>query len=155
MGKGLTNLVSSVTDPLVIAVDGQWGSGKTTFLKMWAGELRKANFPVVWFDAFANDYVEDAFIAIASEIISLVEERKKARTAIGKRFIKKAVGAGRIVLRSSLKLGIRAATLGAVSATDLTETADAIAGEASDLTDKYLGELLTKQNERKTLYRDV
>ena len=39
-GKGLTNIVCQVTDPLVIAIDNEWGTGKTTFLKMWAGELR-------------------------------------------------------------------------------------------------------------------
>src|SRR5262245_21374497 len=77
LGKGLTNLVTSVADPLVIAVDGQWGSGKTTFLKMWAGELRKAGFGVVYFDAFENDYAEDAFTAIASELISLAQEKRK------------------------------------------------------------------------------
>ena len=33
-GAGLTNLVQSVPDPMVIAVDGQWGSGKTTFLRI-------------------------------------------------------------------------------------------------------------------------
>ena len=45
---------------MVIAVDADWGAGKTVFLKMWAGELRKAGIPVVYFDAFANDYVDDA-----------------------------------------------------------------------------------------------
>jgi ABC-type hemin transport system ATPase subunit len=64
-GKRLTNLITTVSDPLVIAVDGQWGSGKTTFLKMWAGELRKSGFPVIFFDAFENDYAEDAFAAAA------------------------------------------------------------------------------------------
>jgi type IV secretory pathway VirB4 component len=50
-GRRLTNLITAVSDPLVIAIDGQWGSGKTTFLKMWAGELRKSGFPVIYFDA--------------------------------------------------------------------------------------------------------
>jgi hypothetical protein len=49
LGDALTNLVSNVTDPLVIALDAPWGSGKTTFLKMWAGALRKNGFPVVFF----------------------------------------------------------------------------------------------------------
>ena len=42
IGDGLTNLVISIDQPLVLALDAQWGSGKTTFLKMWAGELRKS-----------------------------------------------------------------------------------------------------------------
>lgn len=36
LGKGLTSFVGNVSDPLAIALDAQWGSGKTTFLKMWA-----------------------------------------------------------------------------------------------------------------------
>jgi predicted KAP-like P-loop ATPase len=63
IGRGLTNIISRVTDPLVIAVDNEWGTGKTTFLKMWAGELRKLGVPVIYFDAFQHDYVEDAFTA--------------------------------------------------------------------------------------------
>src|SRR5680860_400297 len=149
LGEGLTNLVSSVSDPTVIAVDGQWGSGKTTFLKMWAGELRKAGFPVVYFDAFENDHVEDAFLAIASEIIALAEREKKAKTTVGKRLIKNAVGASKVLLRSSLKLGVKAATVGALGAADLEEVAADFAAEASNLMDKHLGELLTKHKQQK------
>jgi predicted KAP-like P-loop ATPase len=149
LGAGVTNLVSTISDPTVIAVDGQWGSGKTTFLKMWAGELRKAGFPVVYFDAFASDYVDDAFLAIAGEIIALVEERKKAKTKIGKRLVESAVSTGKVLLRSGLKLGVKAATLGAIAAADLEEVAGDFATEASTLADKYLGELLTKQKQQK------
>ncbi len=46
-GRRLTNLITAVSDPLVIAVEGQWGSGKTTFLKMWAGELRNSSPPML------------------------------------------------------------------------------------------------------------
>src|SRR5262249_28293078 len=58
IGRGLTSLLARVNEPLVVAVDGQWGSGKTTFLKMWAGELRKSDIPVVYFDAYEHDYVD-------------------------------------------------------------------------------------------------
>jgi predicted KAP-like P-loop ATPase len=77
LGRGMTNLLSSVSEPVVLALDGQWGSGKTTFLKMWAGELRKAGFPVVYLDAFRNDYESDAFTAVASEIIALANTKRK------------------------------------------------------------------------------
>src|SRR4051794_12854614 len=99
-GKGLTSLVESVTDPLVIAVDAQWGSGKTTFLKMWAGELRKAGFPVIYFDAFESDYIEDAFAALAGEIIGLAQETRKADQPAARRFVDKAYGAGKVIFRS-------------------------------------------------------
>jgi predicted KAP-like P-loop ATPase len=149
LGRGLTNIVSSVSDPLVVALDGQWGSGKTTFLKMWAGELRKVGIPVIYFDAFANDYAEDAFTAIAGEIIGLVEEARKAATSAGKKFLKNAVGASRIVLRSGLKLGVKAATMGAVDTADFSRLGSDIASEASKLTDEYIGTLLTSQTKNK------
>jgi len=99
IGRGLTNFVTTVTDPMVIAVDGQWGSGKTTFLKMWAGELRNAGYPVVYFDAFKSDYAEDAFTAIAGEIVSLAQQHRKASSPAAKNFINKAVGAGKVSVR--------------------------------------------------------
>jgi len=149
IGKGLTNVLSTVSDSMVVAVDGQWGSGKSTFLKMWAGELRNNEFPVVYFDAFQNDYAEDAFTAIVSEIVSLAQEKRKDRTSTGKKFIDKAVGAGKVVLRSGVKLGVKLATMGALEAAELNEVAEEIAREASEFEDKYVGELLTKQQEQK------
>ena len=107
VGKGLTNIICRVTDPLVIAIDNEWGTGKTTFLKMWAGELRKLGIPVVYFDAFQHDYVEDAFTAIASEIISLAAEKQKQDDPAAKSFLKSSVKTAKILLRSGLKLGVK------------------------------------------------
>jgi nucleoside-triphosphatase THEP1 len=149
LGQGLTNLLTNVSDPVVIALDGQWGSGKTTFLKMWAGELRKAGFPVVYLDAFRNDYADDAFTALVSELIALANGRRAADSTKTKAFMEKAVGAGKVLLRSGLKLGVKAATLGALDAADLEKVADDIGKEVSELADKYVGELLTKQKEQK------
>jgi hypothetical protein len=149
LGEGMTNLLASVSDPIVLALDGQWGSGKTTFLKMWAGELRRAGFPVVYLDAFQNDYEEDAFTAVASEIIALADAQQKGRTKAGKAFVDKAIGAGKVILRSGLKLGTKAATLGALDGADFEGIASELASEASALEDKYIGELLTKQKQQK------
>src|SRR5437899_2382392 len=66
-GEKLTRIVQTLEDPLVLLLDGQWGTGKTTFIKMWRGELTKLKVPSIYFDAFANDYHEDAFLTIAGE----------------------------------------------------------------------------------------
>lgn len=154
-GDGLTRLIINVDDPLVIALDGQWGSGKTTFLKMWAGELRKQGFPVVFFDAFANDYMSDAFMALAGQIVALADKKNKLDGEKTKEFVNKAISVSKILLRGSLKVGIKAATLGALDGDVLggvaKEVAKDIAKEAGDLEDKYIGELLTKQAQEKDL----
>ena len=45
-----------------------WGNGKTTFLKMWAQELRNQNHAVVEFNAWETDFCEHPFIALFSEL---------------------------------------------------------------------------------------
>ena len=150
LGKGLTNLINSADDSIVLAVDGQWGSGKTVFLKMWAGELRKLGFPVIYFDAFAHDYFDDAFLAIAGELIALADEATRIDKGKLTDFKTKAGRAAKIIARASLKMGVRAVTLGAGKAEDLEGLADALASEAESLVDEHIGQLITKQKEQKS-----
>jgi hypothetical protein len=149
-GKGLTNLLARADDPMVIAVDGQWGTGKTIFLKMWAGELRRRDFPVVYFDAFQHDYSADAFTALAAEIVSLTEKMKSADKTATKKFLKNAVGASKVLLRSGMKIGVKVATAGALEYADFSDLAKDVGSEAGALADKYVGDLLTKRDEEKS-----
>jgi hypothetical protein len=141
-GHGLTNLVTTVADPLVMAIDGQWGTGKSTFLRMWAGELRNAGFPVVHFDAFEHDYLEDAFLALAGEIIGLVQEKKRDKTPEGKAFLEKTVSAGKVIARTGVKVLAKSLTLAAVSNDDIDEIASVLADGAGELADKAVESLL-------------
>lgn len=117
-GDRLADRVCLLDQPLVIALDGPWGSGKSTFVRQWAGLLRQRNVPVILFDAFANDHHEDAFISLAGEIAAL------ARATLGRKrpvtnFIDKAKKAGRALAPLAARASIRAATLGALAGEDL------------------------------------
>ena len=70
----LTHLVESMEGPCVLAVEAAWGTGKTTFLKMWAHHLRKIKFPVVEFNAWETDFSRDPFIAIYAELYKELTE---------------------------------------------------------------------------------
>ena len=65
----LTHLVGSIEGPCVLAVDAEWGAGKTTFLKLWAQHLRNNEFPVVEFNAWETDHSGDPLIALSSELM--------------------------------------------------------------------------------------
>ena len=69
-GERLANVIEALDSATVIVLDGPWGSGKTTFTQQWAGLLRRRGHAVAQFDAFAHDYQDDAFIALASEILA-------------------------------------------------------------------------------------
>jgi hypothetical protein len=44
----LTNLIKTVSQPMVLSVNGPWGTGKTTFLRMWEAKLKNDGFPCVF-----------------------------------------------------------------------------------------------------------
>lgn len=151
IGAGLKRLMENVDQPLVLALDGDWGSGKTTFLRFWVGELRKADIPVIYFDAFENDHADDPFLALSGEVFELAEAASGSGTRIAKSFAAKAAGAGKVLLRSSFKLGVKAATMGALNAADLDEVAQEIADEASSAFDENVGEMITKRRADKAV----
>jgi len=148
-GRGIANLLQVSDDPLVIMLDAPWGMGKTTFISMLTGHLRNEGFPVIYFDAFKNDHVDDGFLAIAGEIIRLSNDLKKEKTPQYKNFIKKAARAGSSLLRSGAKIGVKAATLGAIDAADLEtlkSVANDVAKETSSKADQYIENLLKLQS---------
>ncbi|GEM_PF-5977756 len=73
-GERLRKLVYNVDTPLTLILDGDWGTGKSTFIRQWQSLLTDTK--VIYFDAFAHDFQEDAFLALASQITSF--EQKKA-----------------------------------------------------------------------------
>jgi hypothetical protein len=157
LASGMSHLVETVEDPLVIAFDGPWGSGKTTFLKMWAGELRKNGHPVIFFDAFENDYVEDSFAAMAREIIELAENAKLPDIKTIETIRTSAARLGALLLKSSAKIGlkvaVRAATAGLAGPDDFKSAAKDIEKEAESAADAYMSQLLDKPRKQKEIIR--
>lgn len=146
-------------DELVISLDGKWGEGKTTFVKMWQGLLSEAGVASIYIDAFQNDYVDDAFISIASAITSYVETHSEDGGK-GTDFKEKAKNIGVQLLSWSAKIGIKAATLGVVKEADidaLTDIKNDVATGSSGVIADYIKERLgshTKDVELVRSFRD-
>jgi len=132
-----------------------WGTGKTTFVKMWRGELTKAGIPSVYFDAFANDYQEDAFLAVASQIIADADSRSPRRKEALNTFKAKALQTAKVIGRASLRLGVRAATAGLVEGEALEKTAAEIAKDFGEETTKVIDEVLKERLESQNSDRKI
>ena len=61
LARHLTQRVESSITPYTLALDANWGEGKTTFLKMWQADLEKSGFRCVYYDAWASDFCRDSF----------------------------------------------------------------------------------------------
>jgi len=150
-GQSLLNLVAQSNDELVISLDGQWGEGKTTFVKMWQGMLTQADIPNIYIDSFANDYVDDAFIAVASAITTYIEENSvRPDEGKSKEFKEKAKHVGVQLLSWTAKVGIKAATLGAIKDSDIEELKDIqtdLAKGLSTVVGDFVGERLASHKQ--------
>lgn len=121
--------------PFTMALDANWGSGKTFFIQRWSQDLRKPTdempgHTVVSFDAWASDYAADPLVAFMSELRSelrrAVEQsglipatKAKATTALNKAtksLRKLALPVAGVVAKSVFKK---------VSGVDLADLADA------------------------------
>lgn len=104
-GQRLTDLLDKTSDPLTVAVNGAWGTGKTVFLKCWAGHhtQHSAHNPtVVYFDAFEHDYQNDPLIALTAAISERLDGDKEKPTA-AQNALKKMKSAAPAMLRTGIK----------------------------------------------------
>jgi len=72
--EALTNVVNTYADGFVMAVNNEWGAGKTTFIKMWKQQLKNEGFETLYFNAWENDFQDDVIIALLSELKELRDE---------------------------------------------------------------------------------
>ena len=64
----LTQLISTLDQSFVLAIDSPWGTGKTTFLRMWLQSLRKEGCACLHFNAWETDFVEDPLVSLIGEL---------------------------------------------------------------------------------------
>ncbi|MGB5887559.1 MAG: P-loop NTPase fold protein [Acinetobacter venetianus] len=74
LGIQLTNYVDRLQCGAVLALDARWGEGKTWFVRHWQKHLEDEKHNVIYLNAFANDYLDDPFLTIASEISHAFKE---------------------------------------------------------------------------------
>lgn len=58
----------------VLNLNAEWGAGKTYFLKRWSHEIRE-HYPVVYIDAWKQDYSDDPLMTVVSSVIEQLREQ--------------------------------------------------------------------------------
>jgi len=74
----LSQIVELYNDGFVLAINNEWGSGKTTFVKMWQQHLKNKKFNTIYFNAWENDFDSNPIVAIMSELKTLTTNDNKA-----------------------------------------------------------------------------
>ena len=143
-GEGLLNLVKNYSkfqdelqNDFVISLNGNWGEGKTVFVKMWQELLNESSIQNIYIDAFANDYVDDAFMVVASAIDQHIKGLDLA-SKLKNDFKDKA----KDLALALLPLSVRIASMGILKDTDLEDCSKAISQIGEQATKHLVGEKL-------------
>ncbi len=94
----LTDIVKNFNDGFVLAIDNEWGTGKTTFVKMWKQYLDNEDFKTLYFNAWENDFEQDI-------LVTLISELKELKTSKNEESFKKVINKA-FPLAKSLALGL-------------------------------------------------
>ncbi len=135
VGKSLSRLVERIEDPMVVALDGGWGTGKTYFLKRWVGAHTRHNDGTaitIYFDAFANDHLSDPL----PSLVSTLSERFPHADKSAMQQIKAAAFK---FAKPLARISVAMATYGATEALAPVgdAAANALSAEASDALENY------------------
>lgn len=84
VAKTVSNIILSAETqtPLSIAVDGPWGSGKTSLLKMIEAQVRTVGTPCLWVNAWSFESAENLIATISSQVRAEIK-RSRAQPAFG------------------------------------------------------------------------
>lgn len=74
----LTKLISNYNKNIVLAINSEWGTGKSTFLRMWQQKLDNNGYTTVFFNAWENDFEDEPLTALLGELNSIKTTSKKA-----------------------------------------------------------------------------
>jgi len=135
--ENLTPIILNAITPLVIAIDASWGSGKTTFVKLWKSYLKKSNQKSIYFNAWETDYADDPLIVLVSELDKWVSENtEEPSISDWRKNIKRTLPG---IAKRSAVAAVKAATLGVLEIDKQQEgiAADLLSGITSDLLDDF------------------
>lgn len=137
----LTNIINSYPYGFVLALNNKWGTGKTTFVKMWQQDLRNNEYQTLYFNAWENDFENNPLTALMGELKSLTTKDTEPEF---KKILKKA---------STLSKHIAPIIAKAIADRyiDTEGVKEAIEGVTKGLSDVFENEVLEYEKKKKSI----
>lgn len=148
LAERLTNLYGNLAHGTVSILDGRWGIGKSVFARQWQHHLESRGIPCIYFDAFAADYVESPFRAVASAFVRAAKDAKQPDDARYDRFLTATAKTLKIIAAPIAKMVVKAGTLGLVSSSEiegLKTAAEDVASGFGDISEEAVKAMLEEQ----------
>ena len=150
--KLFTNLISTLNQPFTICLDAPWGGGKTTFIEMWSKYLEKENFITLHFNAWENDFTNEPFISLVSEIGEQLSTKNPEEISTFDKQKKTIFEKGGELVKKTIPLAVKLATLNTLEIDDLKDIIEKGETKAiSDFLSKTAEEQISNYGENKNI----
>ncbi|PZR28684.1 MAG: hypothetical protein DI535_05990 [Citrobacter freundii] len=73
----LSEVLKTYSDGFVLALNSQWGTGKTTFVRMWQQYLKNEGFATLYFNSWENDFDTNPLTALLAELKNILPSDKQ------------------------------------------------------------------------------
>lgn len=145
----LKTIITIYDKGFVLAINGRWGTGKTTFVEMWKAYIELDGFHTLYFNAWENDFISDPLVGLLGELkgISLKTQTAITFTSILSALGKITIKAGPSILKAMLKGKAGEEVLNII--TDFIEEGSAILNKEIDNYESQKKNLEFFQNELK------
>lgn len=134
----LTSMVSTYADGFVLAINNEWGTGKSTFVKMWQQKLNSEGFKTLLFNAWENDFEDGALVAIMAELSTLKDTKTK-------KAFDKVLETGKVLSKGILPALLKTLSAKIIGNDLAKEMVDSIADNAESLLENQIDEYTTKK----------
>ena len=140
----LTPLIESITQPFVISLASDYGTGKTFFIECWRKDLEAKGLSCVYFNAWETDFSQDPLFAF----IAAMKRELAPLTGADAKFNEAAKKAGGLAAKKLVKIGGKALlrlALGGEAAGDLLDATKISEEDLVKAVDDYAEERLRSQ----------
>jgi len=140
----LSKFIISTTEPFVFSINGSWGTGKTTFVKLWEAYLREEyDTHCLYFSAWEDDFSQEPLISILGELNEYIQDNFEDNSEIKDKF-EQAKKFGGKVFKRGVPAFLKGMTAGVL---DFDKGVESSLGAISEETAKQLIEDYSKEKE--------
>jgi hypothetical protein len=138
--ENLSILIESTKEPLTLSINGSWGTGKTTFVKLLKTYLETKDINSIYFSAWEDDFSKEPLISILGEINKHIEENF-TEDDTSKKIVDTLIGKATNIFKVALPTIIKGVTYGVL---DIDKGFESAIGAITEGTTKELIESYSK-----------
>jgi len=138
----LSNIVETYSDGFVLAINNEWGTGKTTFVKMWQQDLKNKGYQTIYFNAWENDFDNNPLVALMSELKTLTDQKNDQNSDSA---LKSVIEKGAILAKNILPALIKAVANKYFDSEIIINTFENATKGAMEIFEKDINEYSTKK----------